>query len=231
VRELDRNMEVMAAAEGLEYHLTEKGQTGNTLDAHRLVHLAAGHKREHQMLDRLYKAYFTEERSVFDVESLVGLAVDEGLDATEVREALESNQYVDAVKRDLDEARMLGVSGVPFSSSSTAATAYRERRPPTCSAVRSRWPLRPERRGSTRQDPTYIYSGSQTHVLELHVPAPYWRAMLPFVCLVSLTSTIFIPLISTVSFVPLAVMSMVFHFPPVMMTLAGLATSTMAPVR
>jgi predicted DsbA family dithiol-disulfide isomerase len=114
VRELDRNMEVMAAAEGLEYHLTEKGQTGNTLDAHRLVHLAAGHKREHQMLDRLYKAYFTEERSVFDVESLVGLAVDEGLDATEVREALESNQYVDAVKRDLDEARMLGVSGVPF---------------------------------------------------------------------------------------------------------------------
>jgi len=114
VRELDRNMEVMAAAEGLEYHLTEKGQTGNTLDAHRLVHLAAGHKREDQMLDRLYKAYFTEERSVFDVESLVGLAVDEGLDATEVREALESNQYVDAVKRDLDEARMLGVSGVPF---------------------------------------------------------------------------------------------------------------------
>ena len=114
VLELDRNMEVMAAAEGLEYHLTEKGQTGNTLDAHRLVHLAAGHKREDQMLDRLYKAYFTEERSVFDVESLVGLAVDEGLDATEVREALESNQYVDAVKRDLDEARMLGVSGVPF---------------------------------------------------------------------------------------------------------------------
>jgi predicted DsbA family dithiol-disulfide isomerase len=114
VLELDRNMEVMAAAEGLEYHLTEKGQTGNTLDAHRLVHLAAGHKREDQMLDRLYKAYFTEERSVFDVESLVGLAVNEGLDATEVREALESNQYVDAVKRDLDEARMLGVSGVPF---------------------------------------------------------------------------------------------------------------------
>jgi predicted DsbA family dithiol-disulfide isomerase len=114
VRELDRNMEVMAAAEGLEYHLTEKGQTGNTLDAHRLVHLAAGHKREDQMLDRLYKAYFTDERSVFDVESLVGLAVNEGLDATEVREALESNQYVDAVKRDLDEARMLGVSGVPF---------------------------------------------------------------------------------------------------------------------
>ena len=114
VREMDHNMEVMAAAEGLEYHLTDKGQTGNTLDAHRLVHLAAGHGREDQMLDRLYKAYFTEERSIFDLESLVSLAVEEGLDAAEVREALESDRYVDAVKRDLDEARMLGVTGVPF---------------------------------------------------------------------------------------------------------------------
>jgi predicted DsbA family dithiol-disulfide isomerase len=114
VREMDHNMEVMAAAEGIEYHLTDKGRTGNTLDAHRLVHLAASHDRADQMLDRLYKAYFTEERSVFDLESLVSLAVEEGLDATEVREAMESDRYLDAVKRDLDEARMLGVSGVPF---------------------------------------------------------------------------------------------------------------------
>jgi predicted DsbA family dithiol-disulfide isomerase len=114
VREMDHNMETMAAAEGLEYHLTEKGQSGNTLDAHRVVHLAASHDREDQMLERLYKAYFTDQRSVFDVESLVSLAVDEGLDATEVREALESDRYVDAVRRDLEEARMLGVTGVPF---------------------------------------------------------------------------------------------------------------------
>ena len=114
VCEMDHNMETMAAAEGLEYHLTEKGQSGNTLDAHRLVHLAASHDREDQMLERLYKAYFTDQRSIFDVESLVSLAVDEGLDATEVREALESDRYVDAVRRDLEEARMLGVTGVPF---------------------------------------------------------------------------------------------------------------------
>ena len=114
VREMDHNMETMAAAEGLVYHLTEKGQSGNTLDAHRLVHLAASHDCEDQMLERLYKAYFTDQRSIFDVESLVSLAVDEGLDATEVREALESDHYVDAVRRDLEEARMLGVTGVPF---------------------------------------------------------------------------------------------------------------------
>ena len=114
VRAMDHKMEQTAAAEGLEYHLTEAGLTGNTLDAHQLVHLAASHGREDKMLERLYKAYFTEQRSVFDLESLVRLAAEEGLDATEVREALESDRYVDAVARDLNEARSLGVTGVPF---------------------------------------------------------------------------------------------------------------------
>jgi predicted DsbA family dithiol-disulfide isomerase len=114
VRAMDHKMEQTAAAEGLEYHLTEAGLTGNTLDAHQLVHLSATRGREDAMLDRLYRAYFTEHRSVFDLESLVSLAVEEGLDGTEVREALEGGRYVDAVARDLNEARSLGVTGVPF---------------------------------------------------------------------------------------------------------------------
>ena len=111
---MDQKMEQTAAAEGLEYHLTDAGLTGNTLDAHQLVHLAASHGREDEMLERLYKAYFTEQRSVFDPESLVSLAMDKGLDATEVRQALEGGRYIDAVTRDLNEARSLGVTGVPF---------------------------------------------------------------------------------------------------------------------
>jgi predicted DsbA family dithiol-disulfide isomerase len=114
VRAMDQKMEQTAAAEGLEYHLTDAGLTGNTLDAHQLVHLAASRGREDEMLERLYKAYFTEQRSIFDLESLLPLAADEGLDASEVREALESGVYVEAVTRDLNEARSLGVTGVPF---------------------------------------------------------------------------------------------------------------------
>jgi predicted DsbA family dithiol-disulfide isomerase len=114
VRDMDRKMEKMAAAEGLEYHLTDAGLTGNTLDAHQLVHFAGTHDAADRMIDRLYRAYFTEQRSVFDVDSLAALAAEEGLDATEVREALAADRYVDAVARDLSEARSLGVSGVPF---------------------------------------------------------------------------------------------------------------------
>jgi predicted DsbA family dithiol-disulfide isomerase len=114
VRAMDQKMEQTAAAEGLEYHLTDVGLTGNTLDAHQLVHLAASHDREDEMIERLYKAYFTEQRSIFDLESLLALAVEERLDAAEVRDALEGGLYVDAVRRDLNEARSLGVTGVPF---------------------------------------------------------------------------------------------------------------------
>lgn len=114
VRAMDQKMEQMAAAEGLEYHLTDAGLTGNTLDAHQLVHLAESHGREDEMIERLYKAYFTEQRSIFDLDSLLALANDQGFDTQEVREALEAGRYVDDVRRDLNEARSLGVNGVPF---------------------------------------------------------------------------------------------------------------------
>jgi predicted DsbA family dithiol-disulfide isomerase len=42
VRTMDARMEQTAAADGLEYHLTDAGLTGNTLDAHQLMHLAKG---------------------------------------------------------------------------------------------------------------------------------------------------------------------------------------------
>ena len=114
VLEMDAKMEALAAAEGLEYHLTDANLTGNTLDAHQLVHLAGTHGLQDAMLERLYRAYFTEQRSLFDRESLVTLAGEAGLDASEARQALESGAFVEAVADDLNEARSLGVTGVPF---------------------------------------------------------------------------------------------------------------------
>ena len=52
---------------------------GNTFDAHRLMHLAGDLGRADALLQRLYKAYFAEGRSVFDAESLAALAGDAGL--------------------------------------------------------------------------------------------------------------------------------------------------------
>ncbi len=111
---IDRDMEARAAADGLEYHMTAEGLTGNTFDAHRLVHLARERGVQDAAVERFFRAYFTEQRSLFDNDSLVPLAVDAGLDAGDVRRVLAGNDYADAVDADVDEARALGVSGVPF---------------------------------------------------------------------------------------------------------------------
>jgi predicted DsbA family dithiol-disulfide isomerase len=114
VEELDARMEATAAAEGLEYHLDENGLTGNTFDAHRLLHLAADRGRQDEALERLFSGYFTERRSVFDAESLAALAVEAGLDEAEARDVLAGDRYAAEVMADAREAQALGANGVPF---------------------------------------------------------------------------------------------------------------------
>ena len=108
-----QQVERTAAAEGLEYHLVG-GKTGNTHDAHRLLHLAHEKGVQDAVLERLYRAHFTEQQSVFDTESLVKLAAEAGLDADEARAVLQSDRYADRVQADVAEAQELGARGVPF---------------------------------------------------------------------------------------------------------------------
>ena len=104
----------LAAEEGLEYRATAGGVIGNTRRAHELVRAAVAAGRGDAMLERLYRAYFTEGGSVFDVGSLVALAVEVGLDEADVRAALDDGRYTAAVEADNREARALGARGVPF---------------------------------------------------------------------------------------------------------------------
>jgi predicted DsbA family dithiol-disulfide isomerase len=108
-----RRVEELAAAEGLDYDLPN-GVSGNTLLAHQLIHLAAAHGVGGEMKERLLRANFVERRSVFDVDALVPLAVEVGLNADEVRQALADQRFLPAVRDDIATARALGCTGVPF---------------------------------------------------------------------------------------------------------------------
>jgi predicted DsbA family dithiol-disulfide isomerase len=110
---MDERMTQTAAAEGLEYHLTG-GFTGNTFDAHQVVHLGAAHERQDGIVERLFRAHFTERRSIFERASLVQLATEAGLESAQVGEALETDRFAAAVTADVEEARALGITGVPF---------------------------------------------------------------------------------------------------------------------
>ena len=112
VVEMDARMTQTAASEGLDFNL-EGTLTGNTFDAHQLMHLGHVYGLQDAVVERLFRAYFTEQRSVFDQASLIDLAVEAGLDRDEAA-ALRDNRYADAVNADVDLARRLGATGVPL---------------------------------------------------------------------------------------------------------------------
>ena len=112
--EVTGRVESLASAEGLvPYHVGDN-LTGNTALAHELLALAAEHGVAEAAWDRLYRAHFGERRSIFDLESLVELGSEIGLDRNAVREALETRRYSSRVAADAADARRMGVTGVPF---------------------------------------------------------------------------------------------------------------------
>jgi predicted DsbA family dithiol-disulfide isomerase len=115
VRARQAHIEQLAQAEGLQLHLADT-LTGNTFDAHRLVHLGRSHGVDGPLIERLYRAHFTELRSLFDTDSLVALAAEPGvgLDPEEVRAVLATDAYGDEVIADGRAAHTLGAGGVPF---------------------------------------------------------------------------------------------------------------------
>lgn len=112
-RDAQRQMEQRAAQDGLDFHMDDL-RSGSTRDAHRLLHLAKARGRQAELAERLYRAYFSEQASVFDRSSLTKLAAEAGLDPGDVARVLDSDEYGEAVAADEAEARSLGVTGVPF---------------------------------------------------------------------------------------------------------------------
>ncbi len=108
-----RNVEGTAAQAGLEFHL-EGTWGGDTTDAHVLLVLAADKGLEADLLDRLYRAYFTETKSVFDRQSLMALGEEVGLMPDEMQGALDLPDLRARVAADQRQAQMMQVRGVPF---------------------------------------------------------------------------------------------------------------------
>jgi predicted DsbA family dithiol-disulfide isomerase len=108
-----KNMTQVAAADGLEFHF-EKARSGNTFDAHRVLHLALERGVQDAAKERLFRGYLTEGVAIGEREALATLAGEAGLDREQVRAMLASAKYAPEVRADENEARRLGISGVPF---------------------------------------------------------------------------------------------------------------------
>ncbi len=101
------------AADGLDFRF-DLSISGNTFDAHRLIHFAAAHGLRDAMVERLFKAYFTEGESIGEHDVLQRLATDVGLDAEHVSAMLAGDAHADDVRADQERATTFGITGVPF---------------------------------------------------------------------------------------------------------------------
>jgi predicted DsbA family dithiol-disulfide isomerase len=109
---LDR-MTLVADGEGLPFRL-DIARSGNTFDAHRLLHLALQHGVQDALKEALLAAYQVEGEVISDHDVLTTRAVVAGLDEREVRALLDGDRFAAEVRRDESEAQELGISGVPF---------------------------------------------------------------------------------------------------------------------
>ncbi len=112
-KRMNDQMAAIAKEVGLEYDF-DNAVINNTLTAHRLLHFAKEKGVQNEMKERLFKAYYTEGKDTADVETLVQLAEETGLNAAETRDVLNSNRYEAEVLADQQLAYRIGVQGVPF---------------------------------------------------------------------------------------------------------------------
>lgn len=101
---------------GITFRFEDIKVRANTLDAHRLLHWAGIEGREIQdrVATALFKAYFEEGLNVTDHGVLTEIAGRCGLDPTLIGSLLASDADKATILDEIEAAREMGVSGVPF---------------------------------------------------------------------------------------------------------------------
>src|SRR5690606_23372762 len=112
-RAMQRHVTGIAASVGLAYDM-ENAKAANTHLAHQLIHHAAEQGAQAEVAERVFRAHFAEARHVGDLDTLVAIAGEAGLEPEAARDALETGMYADAVEMDKDLAARIGIQGVPF---------------------------------------------------------------------------------------------------------------------
>ncbi len=107
---LNRAVEENARTLDLQWSL-DRARPTNTFDAHRLIALAGQQGRDSEMLERLFRAYFSEGLLVSDIDVLTSMALQVGIEGA--RTMLVGHDFADSVRHDENLAAKIGISGVP----------------------------------------------------------------------------------------------------------------------
>ncbi|MBR1942993.1 DsbA family oxidoreductase [bacterium] len=115
-RERIEGISLLGRREGIDFRYADTQYT-NMLDAHRLTKLVASKDNKentNKVIHLLFDAYFTKNLKLADRTVLSDIAHQVGIEEDELNKMLDSNDYVDDVRFDENEAYKLGVHGVPY---------------------------------------------------------------------------------------------------------------------
>lgn len=111
-RMMEEGMARQARSEGLVFSVDRP--VANTLDAHRLLHLANERGAGEAFFGDAQSEYFAGRLDPADPGALTGVAARHGIPEADARRVLASDEYTEAVHADQAQARALGITGVPF---------------------------------------------------------------------------------------------------------------------
>lgn len=115
-RERIEGISLLGRREGIDFRYADTQYT-NMLDAHRLTKLVAskGNKENtNKVIHLLFDAYFTKNLKLADRSVLSDIAHQVGIEEDELSKTLDSDDFIDDVRFDENEAYKLGVHGVPY---------------------------------------------------------------------------------------------------------------------
>jgi len=99
--------------EGLSFNFDAIDRTPNSMNSHRLVHLAATQGAAGGIVDALFRAYFQDGRDIGRIEVLADIAAAEGLPRKEVLAYLQSESGRGEVFVENAQTHRLSINGVP----------------------------------------------------------------------------------------------------------------------
>lgn len=108
-------IEEAGSGEGIPFDFAAIKVSPNTLDAHRVIRWAAsaGTDVQGRIAQRLFQLYFEEGANIADHSVLIQAARDCGMDASIVETLLATDADREAVRKEIEIAQEMGVSGVP----------------------------------------------------------------------------------------------------------------------
>jgi predicted DsbA family dithiol-disulfide isomerase len=104
---------ILALAEGIGLEMNPPPVLTNSLMALEATEYARDQGKEKAFSNAVYQAYFQRGQNIGDIDVILSLAEQAGLNAAEVQDHLRGSTYSARIEASHQEARAFGVSGVP----------------------------------------------------------------------------------------------------------------------